>query len=208
VVGARWVAIVTKLAPEDAGAATAAAPPLAPETMDERKARWARAVGEHLAGMRFEEEDLEVMPLKILRSLCMQHKVLPSCAVERADFVRALRPCVGGSPAAMPAATTAAASQSNGVSSARLVNGSAVPATANGKSNGTHGEPPRKEPPRKDFSRFLGAAKPNFTQADLEDMPESTLRTLCIQHGVLPPGDSGRNVLRGALAKVALPRRA
>lgn len=26
---------------------------------DERKARWARAVGEHLAGMRFEEEDLE-----------------------------------------------------------------------------------------------------------------------------------------------------
>lgn len=49
--------------------------------------------------------------------------------------------------------------------------------TAGGKRREHRPAPPRRfarprlqEPPRKDFSRFLGAAKPNFTQADLEDL--------------------------------------
>merc|ERR1712072_1129923 len=94
----------------------------------------------------------------------MQHRVLPTCAMERADFVQALSPLCGSSAPPSRQAEAAAC---------------APP------------EPPKEQPPkpRKDYSKFLGSIKPNFTMADLEDMPESTLRTLCMKFGVLPPGE-------------------
>jgi len=155
----------------------------------ERRAKWARSAGMHLAGVVFELPDLDVMPLKTLRALCVQHKVLPACAVERMDFVRALTALVGvpapGGQAREPAPASGA---------------STTPSKPEERPRG-----PTKDPPRRDFSRFLGAAKPKFTTNDLELMPEQTLRTLCIQHGVLPSsGDVGRAELFASLAKIAV----
>jgi hypothetical protein len=70
----------------------------------DRKAKWQRvaAAGGHLGGLQFSEADLAAMPLKTLKGLCTQHKVLPSCAVERADFVKALLPFATGEPEVRP----------------------------------------------------------------------------------------------------------
>lgn len=176
---------VAKAESEGAGVAEDPAKDLA-----QRKARWARAAGEHLAGVKFEALDLEVMPLKTLKALCVQHRVQPACAVERADFVRALVPLAGvpapGGAEAPAPAVQAAAAQAGGPK--------AAPAAA-------------KEPPRRDYSKFLGAMKPNFTAADLEGMPDTTLRTLCIQHGALPAGEPQRPALLAALLLLAVPPR-
>lgn len=162
------------------------------QDLAERKAKWTSLVGKHLAGLTFESKDLEVMPLKTLKALCLQHRVLPACAVERADFVRALAPLAGvpapGGQEAEPAGPPPGGAGEGGGS------GPSAPKAA-------------KEPVRKDFSKFLGAAKPNFTARDLEDMPESTLRTLCIQHGALPAGEPQRAELLAALGRLALPPR-
>merc|ERR1711879_335067 len=99
-VAASTVGVTAKIA-----AATAAAPQVtqaaaAPEEdLTARKARWANiaASGEHLANMQFTTVDLDVMSLKILRGLCMQHRVLPPCAMEKGDFVQALLPLCGSS---------------------------------------------------------------------------------------------------------------
>jgi len=155
-------------------------------TAEERKAKWANSANMHLAGMIVEREDLDVMPLKILRALCIQHQVLPSCAVERGDFVHALALKVGMAAPGGQAPPDAAARSA------------AAPGRA----------PGRPEEPKKDFSRFLGQSKPNFKAADLEPMPETTLRTLCIQHGVLPHNGTGaaadRAALLGALARITV----
>lgn len=161
------------------GAAAPEEPPLGTE---ERKAKWQKvaATGEHLAGLHFEEADLAVMPMKTLRGLCTQHKVLPPGAVERADFVQALRPLIGATSSAAKAAPAAPAV---------VAPPPAVAAPA---------------PPKRDFTKFLGSMKPNFTAADLEEMPDTTLRTLCMQHGALPPGESQRDDLLKALTPLAL----
>lgn len=75
----------------------AAASPTAEDTSNapiDRKAKWQRVAssGEHLGSLQFSAEDIAVMPMKILKGLCVQYKVLPACAVERADFVNALQP--------------------------------------------------------------------------------------------------------------------
>lgn len=150
-----------------AAAATPSGHPEGSEAdLAERKQRWAKAVatGAHLAGLDFVTADLEVMPLKMLRGLCVQRGVLPACAMERWDFVQALLPLVGS---ATPLPRVPAKPATPAV-------GPAVTKPA--------------EPPRRDYSRFLGSVKPNFTRADLDDMPQSTMRTLCLKFGVLPPG--------------------
>jgi len=156
------------------------------EDLAKRKARWSELAGKHLAGVCFDARDLQVMPLKMLKALCIQHRALPACAVERADFVRALTPMAGvpapggqeAEPVGQPASTQVGGSKAQ-------------------KAN--------REPVRKDFSKFLGAMKPNFTAADLEEMPETTLRTLCIQHGALPRGEPEREDLLAALRRLAVP---
>lgn len=166
--------------PEENGTSPAVDPA---EDLAKRKARWAELAGKHLTGVRFDARDLEVMPLKMLKVLCIQHRALPACAVERADFVRALQPLVG-----VPAP---------GGQEAEPVGQQPV-------GGGKEGQKAGKEPVRKDFSKFLGAAKPNFTTADLEEMPETTLRTLCIMHGVLPIGEPQREHLLVALRRLAI----
>lgn len=158
--------------------------PDTPEELAARKAKWAKAAGEHLAGVSFDMADLQVMPTKVLRGLCVQYKVMPASAVEKADFVRALSPLAGLSSSQLnsrqAAQTKAAEVQKEAVK--------------------------KQEAPKKDFSRFLGQAKPNFTPDDLQEMPESTLRTLCIQHGVLPQGEAAAypSELLAALTRIAM----
>jgi len=48
------------------------------------------------------------------------------------------------------------------------------------------------------------AFKPTFTKQDLEKMGVGALRTLCIQHGVLPPGSLERSDLFQALTPLAV----
>jgi len=117
------------------------------------------------------------LPLKTLRGLCIQHSVLPPCAVERADFVQALAPLTG----------------SEAPSRLCKPEQPAQPNTAS---------PP--EVRKRNFSQFLGVMKPNFTVADLVEMPVSTLKTLCIQHGVMPMEESREQFLE-ALYKLAKP---
>jgi len=165
----------------------------AEEDLASRKARWAQfaEVGRHLSGVCFDAQDLGVMPLKTLKAFCVQHGVLPACAVERADFVRALAPLAGK---AAPGGNKAEAVRTPAPTATHAAAGpTATPSTA--KASVT----------RKDYSKFLGAAKPNFTEADLEDMPESTLRTLCIQHGVLQDPSAGRALLLASLRRLARP---
>mmetsp|Transcript_115643 Transcript_115643/g.211786 ORF Transcript_115643/g.211786 Transcript_115643/m.211786 type:complete len:148 (+) Transcript_115643:3-446(+) len=131
------------------------------------------------------------MPMKILRGLCVQHKVLPSSAVERADFVEALRPLVGKKAAPKEANATRPVAGQTGV---------AGPTAMNHASS----KPVQPQAPKRDFSKFLGAFKPNFTATDLDEMPEGTLRTLCMQHGVLPPGEVARDALLKALTPLAV----
>lgn len=154
--------------------------PKKPETIAERKERWVKAAnnGQHLAGLVFDEQDLQVIPLKTLKALCMQHKVLPARALERFDFVSALTPLIG-----VPAPGGASQTQ---------------PQPQRHEANG-----PRVERKR-DFSKFLGEFKPSFTAADLGVMPDSTLRTLCIKHGVMPAGEPDRTDLLGALLRLAV----
>mmetsp|Transcript_13097 Transcript_13097/g.37367 ORF Transcript_13097/g.37367 Transcript_13097/m.37367 type:complete len:803 (-) Transcript_13097:86-2494(-) len=158
------------------------------EDLAKRKARWAELAGKHLTGVRFEAVDLQVMPLKMLKALCVQHRASPACAVERADFVKALTPKVG-----VPAP---------GGQEAEPVG---QPPTSAPGGVGKYGQKASKEPVRKDFSKFLGAMKPNFTVADLEEMPDTTLRTLCIQHGALPIGEPSRDALLVGLRRLAIP---
>lgn len=165
------------------------------EGPEERKAKWQRvaASGEHLGGLSFDQQDLDVMPMKILRGLCGQHKVLPSSAVERADFVEALRPLIGRRGALQPAANSTGTAGQTSVKPART-----------GLFNSTTPTEKKPEVPKRDFSKFLGAFKPTFTAADLDEMPEQTLRTLCMQHGVLPQGEVPRDGLLQALTPLAV----
>merc|ERR1712217_134598 len=137
----------------------------------ERKEKWNKMVGQHLVGVRFGAADLEVMPLKTLKSFCTQHRCLPKIAMERADFVNALTPLIG-----VPAP--------GAIDTDKIEKEAAAKAAAKGGAKAK----PTGPPARKDFSKFLGSHKPNFTTADLLDMPESTLKTLCMMHGALPPG--------------------
>jgi len=154
------------------------------ESAVDRKARWARSAGGHLSGVNFTMADLEVMPVKTLRALCVQHSALPPCAVERADFVQALAPL-----AVAKVAAVAQPPQPKGGDAAAPQQAAKAPAPA---------------APRRDFSKFLGSMKPNFTKADLEEMPVSTLRTLCIKYGKLPPGEVERSDLIQALRALAI----
>lgn len=155
----------------------------------QRKAKWQKvaASGEHLGGLQFTEADLAVMAMKTLKGLCVQYKVLPSCAVERSDFVKALIPFAAGSSLARAVAASRLPPP------ARAANGSGAAAAA------------KDAPAKRDFSKFLGSMKPNFSAADLAEMPDGTLRTLCMQHGVLPPGDEpDRRSLLEALGPLAI----
>eukprot|EP00929_Paragymnodinium_shiwhaense_P007596 TRINITY_DN111506_c0_g1_i1.p1 TRINITY_DN111506_c0_g1~~TRINITY_DN111506_c0_g1_i1.p1 ORF type:complete len:848 (-),score=284.16 TRINITY_DN111506_c0_g1_i1:17-2560(-) len=148
-----------------------------------RKARWAKVdpAQMHMGSITFELEDLDVMPIKVLRALCNQKRVLQGGSLEKRDFINALKPFVGK-------AAANATSQSSG--------GAAAPKAA--------AAPAAPPAPRKDYSKFLGSAVPNFTRADLEGMPVSTLRTLAIKHGVMPAGDPQQSELLMALMVVAV----
>merc|ERR1712176_1331424 len=99
-------------------------------------------VNQHLAGVRFVEADLLVMPLKVLKALCVQHRVLPKLAVERADFVRALTPLKGvPAPGGIDADTSKTAPP-------KQRNDAAAPVAGNGSVHISANKP------RKDFSKF------------------------------------------------------
>lgn len=174
----------------------AAGNPSADEPLEERRARWAQTNSNaHLSTMAFTKVDLEVMPLKTLKGLCAQHGVLPRQAVERSDYVEALESVLGCRATA--GNSSAKFSSTSATSSAKA--GPAV-AKAPGQS--------KAQENKKDFSKFLGVVNPNFTPADLEEMPSATLRTLCIQHGVLPRGEPSHAELQGALTELVRPQQA
>jgi len=129
---------------------------------------FSEAVGRWVESKRpkFTVEDLEKMPSKELRSLCIQYGVLPSGSLERSSMMEALKPKATAPPPPQP------------------------PPNGDGATN-THGGQ----------ADFLAGAP--FSKEDLDSMPSRTLKTLCIQRGVLPHGMAERTDLVEALQKFA-----
>lgn len=132
----------------------------------------------------FSSSDLAAMPIRGLRDLCVQYGVLPSGTVDKSDLVAALTPhAVDAVPA------TATSGEAFEPFIPFVVPTPAVAAQAAGRGA------PR---PAKDF--LAGAP---FSSAELEGLPSKTLRTLCMQNGVLPSGPVERCDLLTALAPMA-----
>jgi len=53
--------------------------------------------GDVLPGAQFTPADLQTMPAKSLRMLCIQYGVLPRGSVDRSDLLEALMPVASGS---------------------------------------------------------------------------------------------------------------
>mmetsp|Transcript_59547 Transcript_59547/g.93999 ORF Transcript_59547/g.93999 Transcript_59547/m.93999 type:complete len:567 (+) Transcript_59547:2-1702(+) len=137
-----------------------------------------RPAPEHLSSLRFSVADLAGMPLKTLRGLCSQHRVLPACAVEREDFVKALAPLASDGQLA----SSVDASPNVEVSPADMDAGER-----------------KAKWQRVAASGELGGIQ--FSEADLSAMPLKTLKGLCSQYKVLP----ACAVERGDFVKALIP---
>lgn len=163
------IPIVVKMAPPKAEETkSAAVPELSPEAQsspvasptptedDTPKADSSGPQATHLSTLRFTVDDLDKLPLKILRGLCIQHGVMPPCAMERDDFKRALIPVA-----------------------ARMEGSDSGPATEPARI-----PEPSSQGLKRPAPEHLSTLR--FTLGDLAGMPLKTLRGLCVQHKVLP----------------------
>jgi len=136
---------------------------------------------------RFTASDLEALPSRSLRTLCVQHGVLPSGMVERRDLLQALAPLAEAVPQNITPQQSPPAQPSKGT----------LPPP---KASVPPPKPPAP-PPKASAQQAQAAGLPQFTREELEAMKSSTMRTYCMHHGVLPSG----TVERADLIRVLTP---
>merc|ERR1719329_263850 len=154
--------------------------------------------------MEFMLAELDDVPMQRLKTLCIHHGVLPADAVDRDDYILALAPKSKDAPKKIreqkvkvdlpPVQKPAPEWTPRGPVAPPVVAAplsSILFASNNTASNGTT---PAKRPP---------PTAASFSHADLESMTSKQLRTLCIQHGVLPKGSVDRSELLEMLHPLA-----
>lgn len=172
----------------------------------------------------FTKDDLQGYPSKTLRNMCVQYKVLPIGMVERTDLLKALEPLAVVKSASSSCATARAVERpGNGVRSdlpsfttadldtmpiSKLkmycIQFGRLPSGSLEKSDLKKALLPlAKVAPKPVTPAVVKKVLPSFTLEELQTMPISKLKNICLQYGRMPHGPVERTDLVSLLKPFA-----